>query len=370
METQNNESCCCGSSNLWKSIAIILIILAIAGAAYYFGTQNAKAPEKQVTTTPTATNTSSNSDSAVATPVSSNKYAGWSTLTDTKMGYTLRYPASWTAKIEDGITDQNSVQGSGISYHYLSLGPLDQSGQKWGMNIGIAKKGSNVRMSMRTGVAPIGYPLTKGEIIKIAGSDVQIYESIYNGKITELFSYSLEGGSTPLIINKDYFLDISLSYIGEYKRGSLGEPLPDAGNTTTRRSEPYLTVKKILESIEFTTSANAGGTSTSSAIYKNEKYGFQVSVPSVYKVLTDKTNLYGWPNAVALLIEPANGKQSYDIAIEVWDTEAKYKEKYKTSVSKMAVKKINDKFVTFTDASGGTSNDAAIDKIAATFKAN
>lgn len=81
-------------------------------------------------------------------------------------------------------------------------------------------------------------------------------------------------------------------------------------------------------------------------IYKNQKYGFQIAYPPKYKALTDKENLYGWPNAVALIY---SGEQSYDLPIEVWNSESEYQSKYKNEPN-LVVKKVNGKFITLLNA--------------------
>jgi len=53
--------------------------------------------------------------------------------------------------------------------------------------------------------------------------------------------------------------------------------------------------------------------------YQNTQYGFEISYPPEYQVLEDSDSLSGWPNAVVLFY---NGGQSYDIAIQVWDSQA------------------------------------------------
>ncbi len=78
--------------------------------------------------------------------------------------------------------------------------------------------------------------------------------------------------------------------------------------------------------------------------YKNVKYGFQISYPPTWKALDDKENLYGWPNGVVLLYK---GGQSYDIPVEVWDSEAQYKAKYPNQ--SVIVYKIGNKFITMLD---------------------
>ncbi|REG11531.1 hypothetical protein [Pelolinea submarina] len=53
--------------------------------------------------------------------------------------------------------------------------------------------------------------------------------------------------------------------------------------------------------------------------YQNTLYGFEISYPPEFQSLDDQDSLSGWPNAVVLLY---NGGQSYDIAIQVWDSQA------------------------------------------------
>ena len=96
-------------------------------------------------------------------------------------------------------------------------------------------------------------------------------------------------------------------------------------------------------------------------LYQNSQYGFEFSYPSQYKVLTDSENLYGWPKAVLLLYK---GGQSYDMAVEVWNTEAEYKAKY-TDTSTFSVFKTNGgKFITLLNQ----NKDPEVAEIIATFK--
>jgi hypothetical protein len=90
--------------------------------------------------------------------------------------------------------------------------------------------------------------------------------------------------------------------------------------------------------------------------YTNTQYGFTISFPANFKALTDKENLYGWPNAIALIY---GGGQAYDIAIEVWTTEAEYKAKYPGET--LAVYQVNGKFLTIADQTKSTENSAIID---------
>jgi len=94
--------------------------------------------------------------------------------------------------------------------------------------------------------------------------------------------------------------------------------------------------------------------------YTNSQYGFEISYPDNYKALTDAENLYGWPKAVVLLY---SGGQSYDLPIEVWNTEAEYKAKY-TDLANITVKTAGNKFITLSNM----NMDPEVDQIISTFK--
>lgn len=89
--------------------------------------------------------------------------------------------------------------------------------------------------------------------------------------------------------------------------------------------------------------------------YTNTKYGFTISYPPKYKALTSKDDLYGWDKAVVLFY---SGGQAYDVAVEVWNSEAEYKEKY-VDVA-LTVFPVNGKFVTLYDQSLETENKTLI----------
>lgn len=89
--------------------------------------------------------------------------------------------------------------------------------------------------------------------------------------------------------------------------------------------------------------------------YKNTQYGFEISYPPNYKVLTSKEDLYGWPDAVLLLY---GGGQAYDLAIEIWDTENEYKEKYPSQTIKVYM--VNGKYLTILDQTLEPDNAAIV----------
>jgi len=94
--------------------------------------------------------------------------------------------------------------------------------------------------------------------------------------------------------------------------------------------------------------------------YRNEEYGFEISYPSNYKALTDKENLYGWPNAIVLIY---GGGQSYDLPIEVWNTEAEYKSKY-SNAKNLYVMEVRNKYLTLVNV----NFEPEVEEIIKTFK--
>lgn len=95
--------------------------------------------------------------------------------------------------------------------------------------------------------------------------------------------------------------------------------------------------------------------------YTNTQYGFEIKHPSEYKALSDEKNLYGWPKAIVLFYK---GGQSYDLAIEIWDNESEYKQKYIDSSVITIFKTQNNKFITLLNA----NKDPEVDQIISTFK--
>ena len=96
-------------------------------------------------------------------------------------------------------------------------------------------------------------------------------------------------------------------------------------------------------------------------IYTNTLYGFEIKYPPNFQALTDKNNLYGWPKAVVLFY---SGGQSYDLPVEVWNTEAEYKAKYQDTSNLTVYKTKDGRFITLIN----TNKDPEVDKIISTFK--
>lgn len=93
--------------------------------------------------------------------------------------------------------------------------------------------------------------------------------------------------------------------------------------------------------------------------YSNTQYGFEIKYPVNFKALTDKDSLYGWPKAVVLFY---SGGQSYDLPVEVWSSEAEYKQKYPNAG--VTVFKKGSQFITLSNV----NSNPLVDQIISTFK--
>lgn len=90
--------------------------------------------------------------------------------------------------------------------------------------------------------------------------------------------------------------------------------------------------------------------------YQNAQYGFEISYPPEYQVLEDPDSLSGWPNAVVLFY---NGGQSYDIAIQVWDSQADLDANFSNDPRVQSVS-ANGKIISLFDVTQEPENAAVI----------
>jgi len=137
-------------------------------------------------------------------------------------------------------------------------------------------------------------------------------------------------------------------YLGTQNRRSTSQQTPSPTSSPIPATEP-----------QPTETAQETNIPPNWLTYKNSEYGFEISYPENFQALDDQENLYGWPKGVVLLY---GGGQSYDIAIEAWDSQSEYESKYPSN--DLVVNKIGDKYITVADITKEEENT----EIISTFK--
>jgi hypothetical protein len=91
--------------------------------------------------------------------------------------------------------------------------------------------------------------------------------------------------------------------------------------------------------------------------YRNEAEGFEISYPAGYSPLDDADSLYGWTNGVLLLY---NSGQSYDIAVQVWGSQAEIENEFGGQMDRVTVIQSGSRFFSVMDVTREPDNASVI----------
>jgi len=160
----------------WWAIVLILLFVGAAGASGYFGVdyyqkkqseKNKKAEEPAKETAP-------------------DPYAGWKTYTNNDIGYTLKYPADWTYK----ETNQISEITQQLVKYVAFISP-----QKSSLHLGLRKAGDDsFNTTDRTGIgAGEDKPIAE-KASTFLGEKITPKAHVWDGKVGEYF-FDLTGGA-------------------------------------------------------------------------------------------------------------------------------------------------------------------------------
>lgn len=152
---------------------------------------------------------------------------------------------------------------------------------------------------------------------------------------------------------------ILLSVGGAYYLGTKSDKSKDQPKATAITETQVIPTQQI-QNPQPTQEADRSDIPEGWLTYKNEEYGFEISYPASYEALTDEENLYGWPDAIVLFY---NGGQSYDLPIEIWDSQAQYQTKY-PNADNLTVKEVGGKYLTLMNV----NFEDEVDEIIKTFK--
>jgi len=195
-------------SNLWLWIIFIIVVLVGGGYfGWYFWNKSKTTPtstSSSSTTTPSTT-TSSNSatvpsTSSTATPPTGvDPTAGWKTFSDTDLGFSIKYPTTWSAK--------KGTQEASAGF-YDSANPIKGIGAT-SPNIGIAWFAPNISGENFYGKSAADQiaDYTNADryiknIMKLTDDQITTSTDIIKGS-TVYFYHNTEGNASLLFVQKD-----------------------------------------------------------------------------------------------------------------------------------------------------------------------
>lgn len=283
---------------------------------------------------------------------------GWLTYTDKRVGFSFNYPK--TVFIDDDSKGEDGLVLS-VSAEKLTDIPEDLP-INMGRNDAIEQKNElknaegNLIRKIGSLNGQIGFGYSQFEVCSVYFSrNLTFYPGEYRVRL------NLSGPVEKIQADMPSFFKVDPSNCGDQKMWN-----PDATETfestvamqkgSGMGQEWYNTFYGIIDTLKLITPE----TPVSGTTYTNEKYGFELNYDAPYKLLVDKDNLYGYPNGVALLYK---GGQAYDIVIEVWNSEAEYKNMYSFRIADVSIFQSKGKYITFLNNTNSVENQNIIDSV-------
>jgi|GEM_PF-5225451 hypothetical protein len=329
-------------------VAILVLLVIVLGIAVF-------ALSKRVN------ETSSTQDTDISESQSDKKIdtSNWKTYSDPKIGFSFKYPDTVLINDESGNTDKLIL--------YVSSEKLSDIPDVLPLRMG------------RLDLLEERDRLTKGEgegLIKIGGlygqtstilSQFEVCSVIFSKNMTFYpgayhVRLSLSGPKNEIMADMpDFFTtdpeNCGTSKTWNFDRMSVFESTLADNKGAGMGQTWYNTFYDILDTLEQATPVLTAGDET---LYSNEKYGFTLTHSNQFKVLTDKDNLYGYPNGVALIYK---GGQAYDIVIEAWDSQLAYEQAHSGNLANVTAFESKGKFITFYNNTESPDNKKIIDSV-------
>ena len=332
-------------------ILLVSVILALAGTVLVL----IKTPPKPIAEALPTPVTKVDSTPTL-TPKITTDTSDWLTYTNTEIGLTLKYPKN--------VALNNKVKNFTQISLMVSVDKIADIPEDLPLNMGrvdVLKDKDELSKGQGEGILKLGdiygrssYTYSQFEVCSVMFSrKLTFYPEGYRVVIT------LNGPKDKIMAQMPEYFGVDSANCGTQTVWKLDktadfETALSKNLGTGVAQEWYKTFYDILDTIDIT---KPGVTSTFGTVYKNNKYGFELTYQTPYKVLTDKDNLYGYPNGVALIYA---GGQAYDVVVEVWDSEMDYQSHYASRIADLTVLKNQNKFITLFDNTGEIKNKQII----------
>ncbi len=112
-----------------------------------------------------------------------DKYSNWKTYTNSKIGYTLKYPTGWVLKEFDHVSEI-----TGMNVKYITITTPDG---KYFLYFGLKKESDTFGVTDRTGIG--AGEIKRMDSITVLGESIIPEALIYQGKTKEMLYYQDSG---------------------------------------------------------------------------------------------------------------------------------------------------------------------------------
>jgi hypothetical protein len=159
----------------------------------------------------------------------------WKSYTNNEVGYSVKYPQDWS--VEE--TNHSSELVNDTTAYFIQI---TDPNSKYSLHLGVRKEGDSTKdIWYRTGIG--AGDMQTGETITISGTNLQLWNLVFEDKPYEVFANDLNTADFPTINGKEFVFtfgcDSQLAY--EAYQTCLGKSIVETSE--------YQTMKAILESL-------------------------------------------------------------------------------------------------------------------------
>ena len=138
--------------------------------------------------------------------------------------------------------------------------------------------------------------------------------------------------------------------------GCVPQAIPDSNRSIVIEPTPVLAEPTATEKNPAPVLSAPDGWLT----YEDDDFGFSFFYPPQFEILSDAESLSGWDNGILLLY---NGGQSYDIAVQIWDSLEDAEAFYGGEDERLHIFPIGDQLLSVMNITNEADSDAIVESI-------